>query len=164
MNAFEYRAADLDRLAMDFELTVENFWTTHDDMIGDVLHARTECGREFELLPLPVANWAEVPTAPTDTENKKLFVLYLYTTKFEQIIELFLTNQTACKWVAAWVYNNRYDEMDALDEGAHALFESYWEDGFYDMAADLWFSKTDDFYHVSYSDVHPVTEKIELQY
>jgi hypothetical protein len=161
MTPYEHRADELFRLDDEFKVTVETFWTTHDDMIGDVLHARTECGREFRLLPSTYENWEEVPRKDIDTESKKLYVLYVHL-KLEQIVELFQTEQHAHKWVAAWVHNNRYEEMDVLDEGAHDAFESYWEDGFYADAANLWFSKTDDFYHVSYSDVHPATEKVSL--
>lgn len=161
MTPYEYRAVDLDYLEHDHEVTIKTFWTEHDDLIGDVLHARTEDGRHFQRIPLPHAAWEEVPGKDIDVESKALWVL-LICSKVEQIIELFQTREQAAKWLARWVHKNKYEEMDVLDEGAHDDFQNYWEDGHYEQAADLYFDRIDDYYYIHKSDVHPASEKIGL--
>jgi hypothetical protein len=159
----EYRAEDLHRLADEHGTTVETFWTEHDDMIGDILHARTADGCEWRRLPFVDAQWEEVfPPAPEGLD--KLWCMHVHT-KHEDQFELFTSPKQAMRWLAAWVHNNRYDEMDEHDEYDHELFEENWEAKQYSDCVELWFGNNlDEYYYLSEAQVHDYNEKIELEY
>lgn len=159
----EYRADDLHRLADEYGVTVESFWTEHDDMIGAVLHARTTDGQEWRRLPFAGAQWEEV-FPPTPEDPYQLWCLHIHM-KHEDRFELFTSPQQAMRWLAAWAWNNRYDEMDEHDEGAHDAFEEHWEAKRYDDCAELWFGNNlDEYYYLSEAQVHDHNEKIELKH
>jgi hypothetical protein len=145
----EYDAIALDALREESGKDVSRFWIESDDLAGDILHARLEDGTVWMLRP-GTDEWIDTTEAPKD-----VFVALHVHTKHEDLFQIFRTHGGALRWLANWVHENRYDEMDEHDEGAHDKFEEHMIASEYGDAAELWFGcNLDEYYYIADARLH----------
>lgn len=149
MTVQEYDALALDELREVSGKTVVRFWVESDDIVGDILHARLEDGTVWMLRP-GSDEWLDITEPPKET----LVALHVHT-KHDDLFEIFKTHGGAMRWLANWVHEYRYDEMDEHDEGAHDRFEEHMTASEYGDAAMIWFDKNlDEYFFVADATMH----------